>query len=491
MNMKTKNIRETVKNTALGVLILLMLYLVLRLWLSAIPAASGLSLPDGAVSFLERIDILPQSPAEPAVFGSTFDRESGLFSSEIAFKQGNVIKVAYAGGGQLETARQLAGDLFSDALASSSYEERELSLTEAYRIIRQQDGIMVTLREPLTAGTLAALKGIELRFSGAASLFTSRMFLSAQNRTVYLYLLDEGKGKAAAVRTAVSTSTLSNILGMGSGLDAFASATFSSASTDLVNADPLSVMLYYREPVRTPVLQVCNPLFSRNQESFATHTVHNLLASLFYNPYNTKMYQEGDGSLVYVENSGTVTFTPDGFVFYKAAEPAGIPLSKLTSGSMSVYSMVRASAALLARMDPAVLGGSAATVGFNSISYFPEKERYRLRFDYLSDSVPIRMSAQPGEENEDAGLPAAGQSAAVFDFSLDGRLVYGEFFMRQFEWQGDYLENMPQALAQKILQTVVDASESAGDLRLVYMVDGSGIACTRWIAVVCADRKES
>ncbi len=186
----------------------------------------------------------------------------------------------------------------------------------------------------------------------------------------------------------------------------------------------------------------------------ATEVTTGLINIFGYNPNTVRQYENTDGALIYVGETGSLNLHPMGRIEYKAlGENEGVPIASGTSGSASAYSVVAGLSEVIEKIS-------------NLSGVKEEKHHAQLRitdfsqdgmkFDYFVDGARVLM----------------GNDAAVSAVIKNGMLVEFKMHIKAIEKIQDAVKISPVLTSVKDYLAKNPTAKSLNSEGLIYIYNG-------------------
>ncbi len=196
-----------------------------------------------------------------------------------------------------------------------------------------------------------------------------------------------------------------------------------------------------------------NPLYDAQTDEYQQERLNTILKKFGYNMSTVRKYSETDGSIVFVENYGTIKVSPDGLVEYRAiTNDRGVQLD--AAGSDSFNKIFTAALNFVADMWNDALPEYEINLGLSSDIVNTRTDRFTLRMNYYSDGTLIWDSA-------------AASAYGVEMEIVDAKIVSYRQLFRLYEKDGQTIENMSTIEALDIVRGE-NLFENTDSIREVY-----------------------
>lgn len=137
------------------------------------------------------------------------------------------------------------------------------------------------------------------------------------------------------------------------------------------------------------VIDAINPIYDADTLAFNKDKLDAILKKFEFNVNTAKKYLESDGSVVYVENYGTIKIFPSGLIEYKAISPdKGIELS--SSENMNFKKTFTSTLNFVTDLWNSVIPESEINLGISSDIINDGSKVFRLEMNCYHDGVIIR-----------------------------------------------------------------------------------------------------
>lgn len=141
----------------------------------------------------------------------------------------------------------------------------------------------------------------------------------------------------------------------------------------------------------------------------ATEVTTGLINIFGYNPNTVRQYENTDGALIYVGETGSLSLHPHGRIEYKAlGENEGVPIATAASGSASAYSVVAGLSEVIEKISN--LSGVKEEKHHAQLR-ITDFSQDGMRFDYFVDGARVLM-------NGDAAVSAVIKNGVLVEFKM-------------------------------------------------------------------------
>lgn len=249
---------------------------------------------------------------------------------------------------------------------------------------------------------------------------------------------------------------------------------------DKTNSDKQNVTIYpdvLLSIMRTEYhsLYSNNPVFSKENNEFETETVNAILKNFGFNINTVRKYPEQDGSLVYVENYGSIKIHPTGYFEYNAIAPdKGIELP--LSDNADYNEVFTASLNFVTDLWTSVVPQSELNLRLTSDITERSSKTFDFTMNYYVNGTLIRddiMNVTTGQ------IMPFGLSMSV----SNGKITSYKQLIRIY-YEGDTkLENIStiEALDKLFVSQVFTKNDAVKEIFPAY-VNNEGIYNITWIA---------
>ncbi len=186
----------------------------------------------------------------------------------------------------------------------------------------------------------------------------------------------------------------------------------------------------------------------------ATEVTTGLINIFGYNPNTVRQYENTDGALIYVGETGSLSLHPHGQIEYKAlGENEGVPIAKGGSGSASAYSVVAGLSEVIEKIS-------------NLSGVKEEKHHAQLRItDFSQDGMKFDYFV-------DGARVSIGNDSAVSAVIKNGVLVEFKMHIKAIEKTEDTAKVPSVLTAVKDYLAKNPRTESVGSEGLIYIYCG-------------------
>lgn len=186
----------------------------------------------------------------------------------------------------------------------------------------------------------------------------------------------------------------------------------------------------------------------------ATEVTTGLVNIFGYNPNTVRQYENTDGALIYVGETGSLSLHPEGRIEYKAlGENEGVPIATGTSGLASAYSVVAGLSEVMEKI-------------YNLSGIKDEKHHAELRItDFRQDGMEFDYFV-------DGTRVSLGDGAAVSAVIKNGVLVEFKMWIKTVEKTESSTKSIPMLTAVNDYLAQNPRTESVNSEGLVYIYNG-------------------
>lgn len=201
-----------------------------------------------------------------------------------------------------------------------------------------------------------------------------------------VYIKDTENGKIVRVAMQTDTEIFKNAINASIGRGREFSFGFEADTDGLA-----SQFIVPAGEVETNNILIRVPRVYKTGISFtkATEVTTGLINLFGYNPNTVRQYEDTDGALIYVGETGSLRLHPNGRIEYKAlSESEGVPIATAGSSSASAYSMV---AGLSDMIDKIYTIGGVMDEKHNAELKITDFGQGGMTFDYFVDGIKVSI----------------------------------------------------------------------------------------------------
>ncbi len=150
-----------------------------------------------------------------------------------------------------------------------------------------------------------------------------------------------------------------------------------------------SMVPIYSTPIECSVINADNPI-QKNNTAINANVVDRILALFEINANSVRRYTETGGTMVFVENNGTLKIHSNGLIEYNASDGAqGLNLTD----SMNTYDNICAAADFMDSINASASATTDMTITSYVAPYGGVSGSADMYFDYSVDGIPVRLDS--------------------------------------------------------------------------------------------------
>lgn len=235
--------------------------------------------------------------------------------------------------------------------------------------------------------------------------------------------------------------------------------------------DPLVYIDTSSEKSETSVITGSSPFDKSEPSELDVETINRFISAFGYNPNSVRRYTDNDGTLVFVENYGTIKLYRNGLLEYTTTTPEkGINMqihSEIQDNPQNTLDAVDCVSEILGNVWDILSAGELPDVRLNS-TVTDNYSDYKMKFDFRYDGYPIIINT--GNINH----------AVEFEVK-NNRLISLKAYIRSYEAVGSASENITSLEALDSFFEELNNDSVASDLFLGYVDYGTnGNIYTHW-----------
>ncbi len=318
------------------------------------------------------------------------------------------------------------------------------------------DAVYVKFTTPRATGFEGLFYGVkDSGLSRAVSSCSEILFVPDRELKSLLnvYIKDSQEGKIVRVSLQTDTEVFKNVIGASLGNGREFSFGFEIEGEESGFA-PMFVAP--KDAFDTSNILIDVPRIYKSGINFtkATEVTTGLINLFGYNPNTVRQYENTDGALIYVGETGSLSLHPQGRIEYKAlGENEGVPIAIGSSGPASAYSMVAGISDVIEKI-------------YSLSGVKDEKHHAELRItDFRHDGVELDYFV-------DGIRVSMGNGAAVSAVIKNGVLVEFKMWIKTIEKTMDTTQSQPILTAAQEYRRQKPAVKTLNNGILVYMYCG-------------------
>ncbi len=221
-------------------------------------------------------------------------------------------------------------------------------------------------------------------------------------------------------------------------------------------------------------IEAQNPIYDENTQTYSSEKIDAILKKFLFNSITAKKYTQSDGSVVYVENYGTIKIFPTGLVEYKAiAADKGVELS--SSENMNFKKTFTSALNFTTDLWNSVMPESDMILGVSSDIINSGSKVFRLEMNSYYDGVIIRDDIEKTQLHDE-------MNNALELVIKNGRIISYRQIFKTYSEDKNVIENISTISALDVLfgDDKFNSNDTVKDIYPAYTFD-SNVCKMSWV----------
>lgn len=208
------------------------------------------------------------------------------------------------------------------------------------------------------------------------------------------------------------------------------------------------MILIYSAPIRAHVLEADNPVFRNGAVN--SRSVENILSAFSIAPNSVRRYTEADGTLVFVENNGTLKISPEGILTF-TAHGSGLRYSR------SDITDTHTAAEGIAEFVDSVNNALGITTEMCITSPLTREIPSEITFDCLADGLPVKYIGDNAVTVQISGEYITSYSQILRNYSVSSEMRFSPMYIEALDGIiAKYQDSMNEIRIREMFPAYID-----------------------------------